>query len=185
MKIAEDTGGFIGHAIAVAIFEAPDFIAFNGEVFPVVGTVAVEVFEPFVFFAALGSEGFVQKGPPVFNALQADRLGHPVAVPPDIKFRVFLAIGPREVHAPEVVNVHGHRVGCQGVGGPKAELNPICEFDSGFILQLQCLLLGFCCGFLYTDGIRQFHAGDDQQGEYAQKGDFFSKCFSECHSQIV
>ena len=126
-KVVQDAGRHISHAIPVGVFEAPDLVFLHGQVTPVVYGVVVQVFEPAVLVAFLGGKGFPQEGPPVFHRLQADRSNHPVAVAADVEFGVFLPVGPRQVHPPHVVDVHGHGVRGQGIGGPQAQLQPICH----------------------------------------------------------
>ena len=122
MKIIHHPGGHISQSILIAVFQAPNFIALYGQVVPVVDAVLVQVFQPGILLALFRCKCFVQEGTPVFYRLHADGSGHPVLMPPDIKLRMLLPVGPRQVEGTFFVRCHGNRVWSKGVGRPKGEL---------------------------------------------------------------
>ena len=133
IKVFQNSQRNIGNAIVIGIFQAPNFVFFNGQILPIVRAVLVQIIQPRIFSRALGGKGFTQKSPTVFDGLQTDRLSHPITVPSNVKFRVFLAVGTVDIHSSLVVNGHCYGVGSQRIRRPKRHLKSISQFDCRFL----------------------------------------------------
>ena len=132
-KIVQNPHRHVGKTVVVGVLQPPNFILFNRQIAPVVATVFIEVFEPVVFFAFCGVKRRSQKCTTVFNRLKANRLSHPVAVAPNVKFGIVAPVGAGNVHAALVVDGHSDGVGGERIRSPQRYLETVGQFNGSFI----------------------------------------------------